>query len=152
MFEAQKEINRVLYVWRGEYDAFKERQSRRRRMATNVVKMETNEAGSWPSLPEKTDSKSVVGKNPFSALEGLDVETSVVPIMAPKKATLKGWSRMASKPASKPETKPAPKPATVFHSAGSTSSTLIIVQFTGRQWHGVPWVLAMNWPWKLFVE
>jgi hypothetical protein len=96
MFEAQKEINRVLYIWRGEYDAFKERQSRRRRMATNDEKKAVNEGGSWPSLPEKASSKVAVGKNPFSALDGLVEETSVVPIVVPKKATLKGWSRVAS--------------------------------------------------------
>jgi hypothetical protein len=99
MFEAQKEINRVLYVWRGEYDAFKERQSRRRRMAANVKKMETPDVGSWPSLSEKATSKAVVGKNPFSALDGVVEETSLVPIVVPKKVTLKGWSRVASKPA-----------------------------------------------------
>ena len=43
------------------------------------------------------------------------------------------------------------KPDMVCLSAGSTSSTQIIVQYTGRQWLGVRWLRAMNWPWKPFV-
>ena len=95
IFAAQKTIASILADWQEEFDAYKERKSRRR---YNRFKDSQQTVFEWPSISKVEKQEELNSSNPFAALDDLE-ETSVmevIPIVKPKKATLTGWSKVVA--------------------------------------------------------
>ena len=123
IFNAQKEINRILVIWQDEYDAFLERKSKRtlyQRRERHFNKAQELER--WPEIPDTTRRTETTAptKNAFAALaldegevppvenfptlgETKHVDGTMLPIME-NKSVLTGWSKIAAKPAAEGNT------------------------------------------------
>tara|TARA_B100000676_G_C17832139_1_gene708421 strand:+ start:221 stop:862 length:642 start_codon:yes stop_codon:yes gene_type:complete len=115
---AERDIDRILFTWKQEFDAFKDRQARRKARRNQIVQAPPQ----FPTIQEtsaKTSTNHKSSSNPFAVLEDFeplhqDTTSNTKPTSksTSKLPVLKGWASVAAKPPVKQE---PPKPVIPVH-------------------------------------